>query len=99
MELNINNAVHNKQLLSDLYKKLKVVHLGGGLKRIEKLHASGKMTALERIDYILDDDKKVIEIGAFVGEGMYAEHGGCPSGGCSGENRIHQRQTMYCGSE
>jgi 3-methylcrotonyl-CoA carboxylase beta subunit len=39
------------------------------------------MTARERIDYLLDNDQNAIEIGAFVGEGMYAEHGGCPSGG------------------
>jgi acetyl-CoA carboxylase carboxyltransferase component len=39
------------------------------------------MTARDRIDYLLDAKGKCIEIGAFVGEGMYAEHGGCPSGG------------------
>jgi len=39
------------------------------------------MTARERIDYLLDANAKSIEIGGFVGEGMYAEHGGCPSGG------------------
>jgi acetyl-CoA carboxylase carboxyltransferase component len=38
------------------------------------------MTARERIDYLLDPKAKAIEIGAFVGEGMYKEHGGCPSG-------------------
>jgi acetyl-CoA carboxylase carboxyltransferase component len=47
---------------------------------LKKLHAEGKMTARERIDYLLDPKAK-IEIGAFVGEGMYKEHGGCPSGG------------------
>jgi acetyl-CoA carboxylase carboxyltransferase component len=55
--------------------------LGGGEKRIEKHHAKGKMTARERIDYLLDDKKESIEIGAFAGDGMYEEHGGCPSGG------------------
>jgi len=39
------------------------------------------MTARERIDYLVDDTEACIEIGAFAGEGMYAEHGGCPSGG------------------
>jgi acetyl-CoA carboxylase carboxyltransferase component len=38
------------------------------------------MTARERIDYLLDPKAKCIEIGV-VGEGMYADHGGCPSGG------------------
>ncbi|MBK0368473.1 acyl-CoA carboxylase subunit beta [Flavobacterium agrisoli] len=82
MDLNFNkNEDHNKLLLADLRKKFSKVKLGGGEKRIEKLHKEGKMTARERIDYLLDKNAEVIEIGSFAGEGMYAEHGGCPSGG------------------
>lgn len=82
MDLNFNiNEDHNKLLLSELKRKLAKVALGGGEKRIAKLHEQGKMTARERIDYLFDKDAKSIEIGAFVGEGMYQEHGGCPSGG------------------
>jgi 3-methylcrotonyl-CoA carboxylase beta subunit len=82
MDINFNkNEDHNKLLLSDLKQKLVQVKLGGGEKRIAKLHAEGKMTARERIEYLLDKDNKSIEIGAFTGDGMYAEHGGCPSGG------------------
>ncbi|MCK6694961.1 MAG: acyl-CoA carboxylase subunit beta [Thermoanaerobaculia bacterium] len=54
---------------------------GGGKKRLEKLHAEGKMSARERIDYLLDAGKPRIEIGAFAGYEMYHEHGGCPAGG------------------
>lgn len=82
MDINFNsNEDHNKLLVSEMKQKLAKVKLGGGEKRIEKLHGEGKMTARERIDYLLDKDKESIEIGAFVGDGMYAEHGGCPSGG------------------
>jgi 3-methylcrotonyl-CoA carboxylase beta subunit len=82
MDINFNkNEDHNKLLLSDLKKRFAQVKLGGGEKRIEKLHAEGKMTARERIDYLLDEKAKSIEIGAFVGDGMYKEYGGCPSGG------------------
>ncbi|WP_396160932.1 acyl-CoA carboxylase subunit beta [Flavobacterium sp.] len=82
MDINFNkNEDHNKLLLSDLKNRFAQVKLGGGTKRIEKLHAEGKMTARERIDYLLDEKAKSIEIGAFVGDGMYKEHGGCPSGG------------------
>ncbi len=82
MDINFNkNEDHNKLLLSDLKRKLAKVKLGGGQKRIEKLHSQGKLTARERIDYLLDKDADCIEIGAFTGEGMYEEHGGCPSGG------------------
>ena len=82
MDLNFNkNEDHNKLLLSDLKRRFIQVKLGGGQKRIDKLHGEGKMTARERIDYLLDEKSKSIEIAAFAGEGMYAEHGGCPSGG------------------
>jgi 3-methylcrotonyl-CoA carboxylase beta subunit len=82
MDINFNkNEDHNKLLVSDLHKRFALVKLGGGQKRIEKLHAEGKMTARERIDYLLDPKAKSIEIGAFAGDGMYEEHGGCPSGG------------------
>ena len=82
MDLNFNkNEDHNKLGVSDLKKRLAKVKLGGGEKRIEKHHAKGKMTARERVDYLLDPKKPSIEIGAFAGEDMYQEHGGCPSGG------------------
>jgi acetyl-CoA carboxylase carboxyltransferase component len=82
MDINFNkNEDHNKLLVSDLKHRFSKIKLGGGEKRIEKLHAEGKMTARERIEYLLDSNSKSIEIGGFVGEGMYAEHGGCPSGG------------------
>ena len=82
MDINFNkNEDYNKLLLSNLKQLFTKVKLGGGEKRIQKLHSEGKMTARERIDFLLDEKAKSIEIGAFVGDGMYAEHGGCPSGG------------------
>lgn len=82
MDINFNiNEDYNKLLVSDLRKRFVKVSKGGGEKRIEKLHSEGKMTARERIDYLLDKNSESIEIGAFAGEDMYKEHGGCPSGG------------------
>jgi len=82
MDINFNkNEDHNKLLISELKKRLVKVKLGGGQERISKHHEKGKMTARERIDYLLDPKTKSIEIGAFAGEQMYQEHGGCPSGG------------------
>jgi acetyl-CoA carboxylase carboxyltransferase component len=68
-------------LISAMNQKLEKVKQGGGKSRIEKEHARGKMTARERIEYLLDANKPQLEVGAFAGDGMYAEHGGCPSGG------------------
>jgi acetyl-CoA carboxylase carboxyltransferase component len=67
--------------VSKTNRLLEKIHQGGGAKRIEKLHAEGKMTARERIDYLLDTNRPVIEIGAFAGYEMYETHGGCPAGG------------------
>lgn len=78
------NEDTNKMMVSELNRNLERVYLGGGEKRIAKLHSKGKMTARERIDYLLDDKSERLEIGAFAGEGMYQEHGGCPSGGVVG---------------
>lgn len=82
MDLNFNkNEDHNKLLVSELKNRLAKVKLGGGQKRIDKQHEQGKLTARERIEYLLDPKKPNIEIGAFAGDGMYEEHGGAPGGG------------------
>ncbi len=82
MNLEYNkNENQMKLLLSEMRKRFVRVSKGGGEKRIEKLHSKGKLTARERIDLLLDKNSERVEIGAFAGEGMYEEHGGCPSGG------------------
>ncbi len=70
-----------KLAVSALSRRLDKIHAGGGPKRLEKLHAEGKMSARERIDYLLDPGAPRIEVGAFAGYEMYEEHGGCPAGG------------------
>ncbi len=83
LEFSKNEDV-NRLSVSDLNRRLEKVYLGGGKKKIESHHAKGKLTARERIDYLLDKKSARIEIGAFAGEGMYEEQGGCPSGGVVG---------------
>ena len=67
--------------IDELKSKLQKIYLGGGQKKIDAEHAKNKLTARERIDYLVDKNSEYIEIGALVGDGMYAEQGGCPSGG------------------
>jgi 3-methylcrotonyl-CoA carboxylase beta subunit len=86
-------AISNKELefnfnedrmrlrVRNLEQELEKIYLGGGKKRIEKLHESGKLTARERIDLLLDPNTDRVEIGAIAGHGMYKEHGGCPGAG------------------
>lgn len=70
-----------KQLCFQLSAKEKKTRLGGGEKKIAEQHQKGKLTARERIEYLTDKGTAFVEIGLFAGEGMYAEQGGCPSGG------------------
>ncbi|MGY6521236.1 MAG: acyl-CoA carboxylase subunit beta [Mongoliitalea sp.] len=70
-----------KQLLFKLQHKTEVVKLGGGKSRIAKEHEKGKLTARERITYLLDEGTEHLEVGAFAADGMYEEEGGCPSAG------------------
>ena len=75
------NADVMRLAVSNLNQILSKIYLGGGKDKIAKQHEQGKMTARERIDYLLDKDKPRFEIGALAGYEMYEEHGGCPSGG------------------
>ncbi len=80
IELN-KNEDNMKLLVSELRQKISKIKLGGGKKKIDKLHDKGKMTARERIAALIDEGTDTIEIGTLTGEGMYPEYGGCPSGG------------------
>jgi 3-methylcrotonyl-CoA carboxylase beta subunit len=82
MDLEFNkNEDQLKQLCSQLSAKAKKTMLGGGEKRIDEQHKRGKLTARERVAYLVDPKSDFIEIGLFAGDGMYTEVGGCPSGG------------------
>ncbi|TND08986.1 MAG: mccB [Bacteroidetes bacterium] len=82
VNIDFNKNDDNLRLLvSAMEKRLEKIYLGGGKSRIDKQHEQGKLTARERIDYLLDKDSPRIEIGAFAGDDMYKEYGGCPAGG------------------
>ena len=82
MNINFNkNEDRNKLLLAELRKRFLKVKLGGGAAKIKNQHKKGKLTARERINYLLDTNTRAIEIGAFAGYEMYSKHGGCPSAG------------------
>jgi acetyl-CoA carboxylase carboxyltransferase component len=82
MNLELNkNEDKMKLMISEMNQKLNKIRIGGGKEKIEKQHKQGKLTARERIDFLVDDESDTVEIGSFVGDGMYEEYGGCPSGG------------------
>lgn len=46
----------NKSKLQSFKERDELAQLGGGTERVEKQHAAGKMTARERIEFLLDED-------------------------------------------
>jgi 3-methylcrotonyl-CoA carboxylase beta subunit len=70
-----------KLSVAKMLHRLAKIKEGGGLKRIEKLHSEGKLSARERIDLLIDPNSFFLEMGAFAAYDMYEEHGGCPAAG------------------
>ncbi len=56
-----------EELLAEMEERRRHIELGGGPERIKKQHEAGKMTARERIHYLLDE-------GTFVELQPFAEH-------------------------
>jgi 3-methylcrotonyl-CoA carboxylase beta subunit len=101
MDLEFNkNEDSLKQLCFQLKSRHSKVALGGGEKAIAKQHEKGKLTARERIKYLLDEDSEFLEIATFAGEGMYQEYGGCPGGGVvAGIGYVKGRQCMVVAND
>jgi acetyl-CoA carboxylase carboxyltransferase component len=78
---NNKNEDYNQLAWSDIRKLLGKIELGGGKKSIQKQKDRNKLTARERIEYLIDKNSTFHELGAFAGYGMYEEYGGCPAGG------------------
>ncbi len=99
IELNKNEDAI-KLAVSKMRHRLDKIYLGGGEEKIEKQHSKGKLTARERVQYLLDEDTYFFEIGAFAGYEMYKEYGGCPSGGVvTGIGYISGRQCMIVAND
>lgn len=77
----LQNEDAMKLAVSAVNRKLTTIYQGGGPKYIEKQRKKGKLTARERINLLVDKNSDFLEIGAFAGEGMYQQYGGCPAGG------------------
>ena len=77
---NKTNLSHHNESVKTLENTLKKVMLGGGEAKLKKEAEKGKLSARERIAYLLDKSPQ-IEIGALTALDMYSEHGGCPSAG------------------
>jgi len=74
-------AAHYEALIDTMAERAAEVQMGGGTERIEREHERGKLTARERVEYLVDDPGQFKELGLFAGYEMYEDEGGCPAGG------------------
>jgi 3-methylcrotonyl-CoA carboxylase beta subunit len=89
-----------RRAVSGWRSRLEKIMLGGGKAAAEKQHEKNKLTARERIQYLIDKDSTFIEIGAFAGFEMYEEQGGCPAGGTvAGIGYISGRQCVILAND
>ncbi|RFS19517.1 acyl-CoA carboxylase subunit beta [Chitinophaga silvatica] len=89
-----------RMAISTMKQRLGVIEQGGGKKSLEKVRQRGKLTARERIEYLIDKDSLFTEIGAFAAYDMYEEYGGCPAAGTvGGIGYIHGRQCMIVAND
>jgi 3-methylcrotonyl-CoA carboxylase beta subunit len=101
MDLEFNkNDDSIRMALSQMRMRLDKITLGGGKKAIDKQHRKNKLTARERIDYLIDKDSVFVEMGAFAGFDMYPEYGGCPAGGTvAGLGYVSDRQCVIVAND
>lgn len=89
-----------KMAVSEMKRALSRIEEGGGKKYIEKQREKNKLTARERIDYLIDKDSRFLEIAPFAAFGMYAEFGGCPAGGTvAGLGYVSGRQVVIVAND
>ncbi|MEX0994283.1 MAG: acyl-CoA carboxylase subunit beta [Balneolaceae bacterium] len=88
------------QLFTLIRKQEDEIRKGGGKRRIEKEHKKGKMTARERINFLLDKKSEFYELGLWAGFDMYEEEGGCPAGGVIiGIGQVSNRTCMIVAND
>src|SRR6202012_2172435 len=89
-----------RKALSAWRTRLDKIALGGGKAAIDKQREKNKLTARERIHYLVDENAPFTEIGAFAGYEMYEEHGGCPAGGTvAGIGYVSGRQCIILAND
>lgn len=89
-----------KLKLSQVHQHFEKIKLGGGKKAIQKQYERNKLTARERIEFLLDHPADFIEIGAFAGFEMYQNEGGCPAGGTvAGIGYVSNRQCIIIAND
>src|SRR5687768_5578742 len=88
----MREAVERLQTLEDRLRQ------GGGAKKIEKQHASGKLTARERVAKLFDKGAPFLEVGLLIAHDQY--DGQAPAAGViTGLGRIEERPAVVVAND
>ena len=86
--------------LDELEARRERAYAGGGEKSTARHKKKGKMTARERIDFLLDDPESWLELGLHAADGMYEEYGGANSAGVvTGLGTVSGRRVMIVAND
>ena len=81
---NINTSQNESNfidLINEINDEVNNIYRCGGELAIEKQHSKGKMTARERVKYLIDKGSFFNEIGRFAAYEMYEEYGNISAAG------------------
>jgi 3-methylcrotonyl-CoA carboxylase beta subunit len=87
--------------LTDEYLKIEAaIRQGGGAKAIERQHEKGRLTARERVEKLVDEPRRFMELGLWAAHGMYKDFGGAPAAGVvTGIGQISGRTCMIVAND
>ncbi|MGP1311054.1 MAG: carboxyl transferase domain-containing protein, partial [Phycisphaerales bacterium] len=89
-----------RELNEEYQQQERTIRLGGGPKAIDRQHAKGRLTARERIDRLVDDPQRFVEMGLWSAFNMYKEHGGAPGAGVvTGVGPVEGRMCMIVAND
>ncbi|MBS1271727.1 MAG: Methylmalonyl-CoA carboxyltransferase 12S subunit [Candidatus Marinimicrobia bacterium] len=95
-----SNRTYMEELIREIEEQESRIKLGGGQKRIDRQHSKGRMTARERIDYLIDDGSWFSELSIFAAWEMYEEYGGAPaSGTITGIGIVEGKETVIVAND
>ena len=86
------------RLASELLELRERLRIGGGHERIRRQHEQGKLTARERVTWLLDPDTPWVEVGLLVAHDQY--DGQAPAAGVvTGIGRVHGREVVVVAND
>jgi len=96
-----NNSNDNyNQLIDNFNSNIDKIRECGGLAAIQKQHNKKRLTARERIDFLIDESSIFFELSVFAAFNMYNSVGGAPCAGIvTGIGKVNNRNFMIIAND